>query len=140
MDISLQTASQEWTAHVLHPGPFMTHVSVTWEESSYLRYYENGTLVTEVPAMMNEGPSYPNTSLSVFVDLPFQWVHEMKLYNEALTPSDAYNQYASSKFLRNYFPAVGFVLPYNLVRRAGQRLAFEQIQYSLKCVGNLASA
>ena len=99
LEINLQTASQQWTAHVLHPGPFITHVSVTWEESSYLRYYENGTLVTEVPAMINERPGYPYTSLSVFVDLPYQWLHQMKLYNEAMTSLDAYSQYGFSKLL-----------------------------------------
>ena len=98
MEISLRTASQQWTAHVLHPGPFTTHVSVTWEESSYLTYYENGTLVTEVPATMNERPGYPYTSLSVFVDLPYLWLHQMKLYNQALTSLNAYDEYALSKF------------------------------------------
>jgi hypothetical protein len=97
IEINLQTASQRWTAHVPHPGPIMTHVSVTWEESSYLRYYENGILVAEVPAMIDERPGYPYTSMSVFVNLPYLWAHQMKLYNEAMTSLDVYSQYDLSK-------------------------------------------
>ena len=97
MEIDLQTASQHWITRVPHPDPFITHVSVTWEESSYLRYYENGTLVSAVPAINYERPEYPDTSPSVFVDLPYLWLHQMKLWAKPLTPLNAYRQYASSK-------------------------------------------
>lgn len=101
MEVNLQTPSQQWIVHVLHPGPFLTHVSITWEESAYLRYYENGTMVAEVPAMPHELPGYQYTSLSVFVNLPFLWLQRMKLWSEKMSSSDAYGEYGRSKFSNN---------------------------------------
>ena len=97
MEINLQTASQQWVAHVLNPGPFITHVLITWEESAYLRYYENGTLVSEVAAMIHEHPGDPYTSLSVFVDLPRLWLHQLKVWDQQLISSHGYDEYATSK-------------------------------------------
>ena len=97
MEINLRTSSQQWITHVLHPGPFITHVAVTWKENSYLKYYENGTLVAEVPGSVSERPGYPYTSLSAFVDLPRLWLHRMKLWNEGMTSEDVCSHYGSSK-------------------------------------------
>ncbi|XP_028409028.1 uncharacterized protein LOC114531613 isoform X2 [Dendronephthya gigantea] len=97
MEVNLQTPSQQWIAHVLHPGPFPTHVSITWEESACLRYYENGIMLAEVPAMLHERPGYQYTSLSVFVDLPYLWLQRMKLWNEKISSSDAYSEYGMTE-------------------------------------------
>ena len=53
--------------------------------------------MSEVPAINHERPGYPNSSSSVFVDLPYLWLHELKLWDKPLTTLNAYSQYAGSE-------------------------------------------
>ena len=96
MKITVQTPHQQWTVKIPSPGPFTTHVAVTWEDDSYLRYYENGTLLAEVSAVADPSLKFPNIDAS---SLPYAWLNELSLFDQRLTKSDVQSEYQESKFL-----------------------------------------
>ena len=94
-EIKVQTTSEEWTTHVASAGPFLTHVSVTWEANGNLRYYENGSLRAENTSVMLSG----SEDTSMLVDREYLWLNELTLWNSALSEFDAINEHNTSKFM-----------------------------------------
>ncbi len=95
-EIKVRTTSEEWTTHVPGPGPFLTHVAVTWDENGFLRYYENGRLRAEDASVM---PLRKDEETSISVDREYLWLNELKLWNSVLPEFSAKNQYSTSKFI-----------------------------------------
>ncbi len=75
-----------------NPGPFPTHVAITWEDNSYLRYYENGTLLAEVAAVVEPKLTYPNTT-----NVQYAWLNELAVFDQKLTNHDVKTQYRESE-------------------------------------------
>ena len=103
MDIVVKTSSERWSTRVLHPGPFMTHVAVTWYENSYLRYYENGTLLAEVPSLISFQQKYiVNSSMSIISKPANISLNQLTLWRTALTEFAMKSQYKTSKLKMLY--------------------------------------
>ncbi|XP_028392900.1 uncharacterized protein LOC114517402 [Dendronephthya gigantea] len=85
LNIDMQTSHQHWRAMIPKPGPFTTHVAITWEDHSYLRYYENGTLLAEVAAVSDTKLPNPNKT-----NIQFIWLNEFTVFDRQL---DAKAQY-----------------------------------------------
>jgi hypothetical protein len=75
-----------------NPGPFPTHVAITWEDNSYLRYYENGTLLAEVQAVVDRKLTYSNMTNSEYT-----WLNQLTFFDRQLTKQDVKTQYQKSK-------------------------------------------
>ena len=95
-EIKVQTSSEEWTTRVPSPGPFPTHVAITWDENQKLRYYENGSLRAESASAELSGNDNEETSMSVYRE--YVWLNELKLWNSVLPEFSAKNQHGTSKF------------------------------------------
>ena len=74
------------------PGPFPTHVAITWEDNLYLRYYENGSLLAEVPAGVQSKLAHPNAS-----NIQYAWLNELALFDKQLTNHDVKIHYEQSE-------------------------------------------
>lgn len=95
-EIKVRTPSEEWKTRVPYPGPFLTHVTITWDEKSHLRYYENGSLLAEDASVLLLRKENNHTSLSTYPE--YVWLNELKLWNSALTEPSAITQHRTSKF------------------------------------------
>lgn len=103
IDIVVKTSSEQWSTQVLHPGPFMTHVAVTWSENAYLRYYENGTLLAEVPSLIRSRQKYlANSSIAIISTPENITLNQLTLWRTALSEFTAKSQYKTSKLKMFY--------------------------------------
>ena len=92
MKINMKTSDQHWTVNILRPGPFLTQMTITWEDNSYLRYYENGTLLAEVSAKVNSRLTYSNTT-----NFQYAWLNKLALFDKQLTKPEVKTLYGKSK-------------------------------------------
>lgn len=92
MKITMQTLEQHWKAMVPIPGPFLTHLAITWEDNSYLRYYENGSLLAEVTAVTDLKLTYPNVT-----GAQYAWLNSFTFFNRKLTTHEVKTHFENSK-------------------------------------------
>ena len=96
-EMVVRTSSEEWKTRVPSPGPFLTHVAVTWEENGNLKYYENGSLRSEDSSVTFSQDDNQETAKLGYREAV--WLSELTLWNSALAESSANKQYKSSKFI-----------------------------------------
>ena len=96
-EIKVRTSSEEWTTFVSSPGPFVTHVAITWQEDGNLRYYENGSLRAESSSVVLAEIDKERSSTSVHRES--MWLNELTLWNFGLLEFNARSQYSTSKFI-----------------------------------------
>ena len=96
-EIKVRTATEEWTTRVANPGPFLTHVAVTWDANGNLRYYENGSLRAENTSVVLSGEDNQDLSMSV-ANREYLWLNELTLWNSALSEFSAKNEHNTSEF------------------------------------------
>lgn len=96
-EIKVRTSSEEWTTIVPSPGPFVTHVAITWQEDGNLRYYENGSLRAESSSVVLTETEKERSLMSVHREC--MWLNELTLWNFGLPEFNAKTQYSTSKFI-----------------------------------------
>ena len=92
MKITMQTLDQHWNAMVPIPGPFLTHMAITWEDNSYLRYYENGSLLAQITAVTDSKLTYPNST-----GVQYAWLNSFSYFDKKLTTREVKMHYENSK-------------------------------------------